>query len=166
MARHTPIPLTSGVLLRDMTKDDLPTFFKQQLDPDASHMAAFTIKEPTNRNMFKAYWNRILGDKRIIIKTILFEGHVAGYVLSHEWFGEPEVSYWIGKKQWGNGIATTALTYFLGIFKTRPLYGRAAKDNIGSLRVLQKCGFAICAEGKRFSYVRDEKVEEFILKLV
>ncbi len=49
--------------------------------------------------------------------------------------------------------------------KVRPLYGRAAKDNIASLRVLEKCGFTICGEGRGFSNARGEEVEEFILRL-
>jgi len=167
MARHAPGPSTSDVLLRDVTERDLPIFFDQQLDSDANHMAAFTARDPADRDAFTAHWTRILGDETITIKTILFDGHVAGHVLSYEdeEFGQPEVSYWIGKNYWGKGVATTALTAFLDHFKVRPLYARAAKDNIASLRVLEKCGFTICGEDKGFSNARGEEVEECILNL-
>ncbi|TMC86217.1 MAG: GNAT family N-acetyltransferase [Chloroflexi bacterium] len=167
MARRTPGPLTSDVLLRDVIESDLPIFFDQQLDSDANHMAAFTTRDPANRDAFAAHWTRILGDETITIKTILFDGHVAGYVLIYEdeEFGKPEVSYWIGKNYWGKGVATRALSAFLSHVKVRPLYGRAAKDNIASLRVLEKCGFTICGEGRGFSNARGEEVEEFILRL-
>ena len=46
-----------------------------------------------------------------------------------------------------------------------PFYARAAKDNIASIRVLEKCGFTISGENKVFSKARGEEVEEFILKL-
>ena len=49
--------------------------------------------------------------------------------------------------------------------KGRPMYARVVKDNIASLRVLEKCGFTICGEGKGFAYARGEEVEEFILRL-
>lgn len=167
MARRAPSPLTSDVLLRDVTESDLPIFFDQQLDSDANHMAAFTAKNPADRDAFTAHWTRILGDEMITIKTILFDGHVAGYALSYEdeELGKPEVAYWIGKNYWGKGIATKALSAFLGHIKVRPLYARAAKDNIASLRVLEKCGFTICGEDKGFSNARGEEVEEFILRL-
>src|SRR5256885_11092209 len=76
MARRTPGPLTSDVLLRDVIGSDLAIFFDQQLDSDANHMAAFTTRDPANRDAFAAHWTRILGDETITIKTILFDGHV------------------------------------------------------------------------------------------
>ncbi len=157
--------MTTDILLRDVTEGDLPIFFEQQLDPDANYMAAFTAKDPADRDAFTAHWTKILGDETITKKTILFEGHVAGSIVSFELFGEPSVAYWIGKEYWGKGIATKALSEFLGHVKARPLYARAAKDNIASIRVLEKCGFTICGEDKGFSNARGEEVEEFILKL-
>jgi RimJ/RimL family protein N-acetyltransferase len=157
--------MKNDILLRDVLEDDLPVFFEQQLDPDANYMAAFTTKDPADREAFTAHWTKILGDETITIKTILFKRHVAGHILSHAWFGEPEVSYWIGKEYWGKGIATAALSEFLGQVKARPLYARAAKDNIASVRVLEKCGFTITGEDKGFSNARGEEVEEFILRL-
>lgn len=157
--------MTSDALLRDVTEDDLPIFFEQQLDPAASKMAAFTARDSTDRAAFTARWTRILSDPAITKKTILFEGHVAGHVVSFEHFGKPSVSYWLGKEYWGKGIATRALSELLRHVKPRPLYARAAKDNIASLRVLEKCGFTIDGEDKGFSNARGEEVAEFILKL-
>ena len=157
--------MKNGVILRDTTEDDLPIFFEQQLDSDANYMAAFTAKDPTDKDAFTAHWAKILGDDTKINKTILLNEQVAGYVACFEQFGEPEVSYWIGKEYWGKGIATKALSDFLGYVMVRPLYARVAKDNIASIRVLEKCGFTISGEDKGFSNARGEEVEEFILKL-
>ncbi|MDH2425588.1 hypothetical protein [Sphaerisporangium sp. TRM90804] len=33
----------SDLVLRAMTKDDLPAFYRHQLDPEANRMAAFTV---------------------------------------------------------------------------------------------------------------------------
>lgn len=159
--------VSSDVLLRDVIESDLPVFFEQQLDADASYMAAFTAKDPADRDAFMAHWKRNLGNQSGTIKTILFDGHVAGYVSSYvdEEFGQSEVSYWIGKQYWGKGIATKALSVFLERVQVHPLYARAVKDNIASIRVLEKCGFTICGEGKGFANARGEEVEEFILRL-
>jgi RimJ/RimL family protein N-acetyltransferase len=157
------------IRLRDVIEDDLPIFFEQQLDPAANHMAAFTAKEPADRDAFMTRWAKILNNKSIIIKTILYNNQVAGHVLSYaSGDTEPdmlEVSYWLGREFWGKGIATQALAAFLPHIRTRPLYARAVKDNIGSIRVLEKCGFTITGEDAGFSNARGEEVEEYILKL-
>jgi RimJ/RimL family protein N-acetyltransferase len=155
--------MKDDVQLRDVSKDDLPTFFEQQLDPEANYMAAFTAKDPTDREAFMAHWDKIMRDDSIPMRTILFEGQIAGYVSHHSWFGEPEVTYWIDKKQWGKGIATRALQLFLEEQAIRPLYGRVVKDNVASRRVLEKCGFVLAGQDKGFAQARGQEVEELIL---
>ena len=155
--------MTGDVLLRNVTADDLPIFFEQQRDADANYMAAFTAKDPSDRDAFMAHWTRILGDTATINQTILFDGQVAGSVSCFEESGRREVSYWLGKHYWGKGIATSALSAFLSHVKERPLYARAAKDNIASLRVLGKCGFTVIGEDKGFANARGKEVEEFLL---
>src|SRR5512145_2852259 len=122
------VPQTA-VRLRDVIESDVSSFFEQQLDPDANWMAAFTAKDPTDRLTFMARWAKILSDDSLTKQTILVDGQVAGHVLCFEMFGQPSISYWIGKAYWGQGIATQALTQFLGQIETRPHYTRAAKDN-------------------------------------
>jgi RimJ/RimL family protein N-acetyltransferase len=104
--------MTNQLLLRNVENDDMPVFFEHQLDPEANYMAAFTAKDPTNRDAFMAHWKRILADKTVILQTILCDGQVAGSVSSYEEEGRPEVTYWLGKEYWGKGIATWALTEF------------------------------------------------------
>ena len=157
--------MASDLLLRDVIEDDLPIFFEQQLDSDANYMAAFTAKNPADRDAFTSHWNKILGDHTNTNKTILFAGQVVGHIASFERWGKREVTYWLGKEYWGKGLATKALTEFLGHVKERPVYARAAKDNTASIRVLNKCGFEISGEDKGFSNARGREVEEFILEL-
>ena len=78
------------VQLRDVTEQDLPIFFEQQLDPGANHMAAFTAKNPSDRAAFMVKWTGILCDEAILKKTVLFGGQVAGHVMSFTapWSGE------------------------------------------------------------------------------
>lgn len=159
--------MTTDIILRDVLASDLPIFFEQQLDADANHMAAFTAKNPANRDAFMLHWQRILGDETITIKTILFAGQVAGHILSYEYeeFAQPEVGYWIGKSYWGKGVATAAVTAFLQHITARPIYARVAKDNLASIRVLEKCGFTLFGEGEGFSNARNQQVKELILIL-
>ena len=157
--------MTICIQLCDVTEADLPIFYGQQLDETANIMAAFTRKDPADREGFMTHWAKILADETITIQTILCDEQVAGHILSHAWFGEPEVSYWLGKDFWDKGIATMALLAFLEQVTIRPLYARVAKDNIASIRVLEKCGFTIFSQDKGFANARNQEIEELILQL-
>lgn len=98
-------------------------------------------------------------------KTILRGEEVAGHIACFPLDGKLEVTYWIGKKHWGKGVATQALKKLLQEITHRPIFARAAKDNIGSVRVLQKCDFKIIGEDKGFAQGRGEETEEYIFRL-
>jgi RimJ/RimL family protein N-acetyltransferase len=126
----------SPILLRDVIESDLPILFEQQLDPEATAMAAFPSRDH----------------------------EVAGSIVSWEMFGELEVGYWVGKEFWGKGLMTQALAEYISIVKTRPLMAHVARHNIGSRRVLEKCGFKVVGEDK-YTNPAGVEVEEFVLKL-
>ena len=153
--------MPSCILLRDVTESDLPILYEQQLDPEATAMAAFPSRD---RDAFMAHWAKIMAYEKSIIKTILYVGQAAGYILSWEMEGEREVGYWLGKEYWGKGIATQALAEYVGIAKTRPLFAHVARHNIGSRRVLEKCGFIVIGEDK-YTNPAEVEVEEFVLRL-
>src|SRR5215203_2561354 len=131
------------VLLRDVIDDDLPIFFEQQNDPVANEMAAFPARE---RDAFMAHWAKNLANPDAIHKTILYNGQVAGNMVSFYLEGHREVGYWLGREFWGKGIASRALAMFLNYETIRPLYGVTVKHNIGSQHVLKKCGFEFLRE--------------------
>lgn len=158
--------MTNHLVLRAVREHDLPIFFEFQLDPDANYMAAFTAKDPSNREAFLEHWHKILGDVTTINQTIVYDGQVVGSISSYEDAGRPEVTYWIGKPYWGKGIATRALLEFLAnANRTRPIFARVAKDNLGSRRVLEKCGFTVIGESKGFANARGEEIEGLLLEL-
>jgi RimJ/RimL family protein N-acetyltransferase len=158
-------PEEATVQLRDIVDSDLPILFEQQLDGVANYMAAFTSADPTDESAFREHWARILPDETIRKKTITVDSEVAGHIASFDQDGKRELTYWIGKQYWGRGVATKALATLLLEEPTRPLYARVAKDNLGSLRVLQKCGFSIVGEDSGFANARGAETEEFILAL-
>ena len=162
MATHAPTSLTSDIRLRDVIDGDLPIFFEQQRDADAIQMAA---SPPRDRDAFMAHWTKILSDENVTKKTILLDGHVAGNIVSWERDRKRVVGYWIGKNYWGRGVATKGLAEFLGVVTARPLYAHVAKHNLGSIRVLEKCGFTICGEESESPDAPSDGVEEFVLKL-
>ncbi|MBA3945444.1 MAG: GNAT family N-acetyltransferase [Herpetosiphonaceae bacterium] len=165
MAGRASNSSTGAVLLRDVTEADLPIFFEQQRNREANRMAAFTARDPEDRAAFMAHWTKVLADESITKQTIVFEERVAGNIVCFMQDGHLEVGYWIGKEYWGKGIATKALLAFLNHVPVRPLYAYVAKDNAGSLRVLQKCGFTMSGEGKEYSNARGAEVEAWVLIL-
>jgi RimJ/RimL family protein N-acetyltransferase len=144
--------MTGHVHLRNVIESDLPIFYEQQLDPDATRMAAFPSRD---REAFMTHWAKSLRNETNTLKTILFDGQVAGNIVSWQQDDEREVGYWLGKEYWGKGIATQALAEFLNHVTQRPLYAHVVKHNLGSIRVLEKCGFTRYGENS----------EEIVLKL-
>jgi RimJ/RimL family protein N-acetyltransferase len=159
---RAPNRSTSAVVLRDVTDEDLPIFFEDQLDPEGAQMAAFASRD---REAFTAHWARLLGDETVITKTIVFDGEVAGNVVSFEHAGRREVGYWIGPRFWGRGVATAALSAFLAHDTTRPLYAGVAEHNTASIRVLEKCGFTVADDARRDPDEHRDGVEFLLLEL-
>ena len=93
------------------------------------------------------------------------ERQVAGHIACYPDGENMEVTYWLGREFWGRGLATQALSRMLHIVVDRPIFARAATDNIGSIRVLQKCGFNIIGKDKGFAPGRGEDIEECVLRL-
>jgi [ribosomal protein S5]-alanine N-acetyltransferase len=99
------------------------------------------------------------------MRTIKFNGEIVGSIAKYVMENEAEITYWIDRKYWGQGIATTALKDFLKMVQIRPIYGRVAFDNYGSQKVLEKCGFIKIGKDKGFANARQTEIEEYIYKL-
>jgi len=156
---HTPLTL------RPTQKPDLEFFFRFQLNPEAIHMAAFTPKDPADKEAYLEKFTRHLADPTIHMQTIWIEDTIAGSIAKFEIEGNAEITYWIDRDHWGKGVATTALKAFLAQEKARPLFGRVAFDNPGSQKVLEKCGFTRIGKDKGFANARQQEIEEFIYRL-
>lgn len=132
-----------AAVIRDVIESDLPIFFEHQQDPEATSMAAFPARD---REAFDAHWKKILADDTLTTKTVIFEDRVAGNVGSWAQDGKRLVGYWIGRKFWGKGLATRALAELIAELPHRPLHAYVATTNVGSIRVLEKCGFVLVEE--------------------
>ena len=154
-----------SITIREVESSDLETFYEHQLDPEAIRMAAFVCKDPKDKVAFDAHWDKILNSAQITKKTIVAEGQVAGHISCYPHGENMEVTYWLGREFWGRGLATQALNRMLHLVVARPIFARAATDNVGSIRVLEKCGFEIIGKNKDFANGRGEDTEEYILRL-
>jgi Acetyltransferases, including N-acetylases of ribosomal proteins len=107
----------------------------------------------------------LLSDLSVNNQTILADNVIAGSIAKFILEGDAEITYWLGRQFWGQGIATRALKDFLAIETARPIFGRVAFDSLGSQKVLEKCGFVRIGADKGFANARQAEVEEYIYKL-
>jgi RimJ/RimL family protein N-acetyltransferase len=128
----------STVVLRPVEDADLEALFEHQRDPISVAMAAFPARE---REAFLAHWAKIRANPDNIIRTVVVDGSVAGNVGSWPAAAHQEIGYWFDRAYWGRGVATAAVREFLQVVPTRPLHAIVAVHNVGSIRVLEKCGF-------------------------
>ena len=142
-------------MLREVREEDLDVLFEQQREPEAVAMAIFPARE---REAFDAHWRRVLANDRNVVRVIEVDGEVVGNIGSWEQDGKQLVGYWLGRKFWGRGLATAALGEFVDELGVRPLHAWVAASNVGSTRVLEKCGFVRIGE-------HTSDVEEYLYEL-
>ena len=156
----------SEIKLRRTQIPDLEYLFQFQLYKEGGYLAAFMPKDPADKEAYLAKYIKLLGDPLINNQTIMAGDVIAGSIAKFVIEGDAEITYWIDRKFWGQGIATKALKNFLTVETTRPLFARVAFDNFGSQKVLEKCGFVKIGSDKGFANARQAEIEEFIYKLV
>lgn len=152
--------------LRNFEDSDLAILFQHQRDPDYVQMAAFTGSNPDDWDAFHSHAIKVAADKNVIQKVILLDGQVAGSVAKFQMFGKTQICYGVAKSHWGKGATTIALQQFLAIVSERPLYAQVASDNLGSIRVLEKCGFKLIGKEMGYANARKMEIEESIFELV
>ncbi|MFI1399706.1 GNAT family N-acetyltransferase [Streptomyces sp. NPDC020681] len=156
--------MSTQVTLREVADGDLPHFFRHMSDPESNRMAAFTSKDPTDRVAFDAHWVRVRASDAVT-RTVVADGVVVGHAAVYGPPEELEVTYFIDRAHWGRGIATAALRALLELVPQRPLHARAAADNAGSIRVLEKCGFTVTGSDRGFANARGAETDEVLLTL-
>ena len=155
--RRRILSAVSDVTLRAVEEEDLEAFFLHQLDPEATAMAAFPARE---RDEHFAHWQKVLANEANVNRTILFGDEVAGNIAGWPQGDMRLVGYWIGRDFWGKGIATDALRLFVAEIAERPLHAFVATTNVGSIRVLEKCGFTPVKEE-----THPDGITELLMKL-
>jgi RimJ/RimL family protein N-acetyltransferase len=156
---------TQPIQLSRAVTSDLDTLFQFQTNEEAIHMAAFTSKDPHDRKAYIDKWTRLLSDPSIHLQTIRCGDRIVGSVGKWEMEGAAQITYWLDRKFWGQGIASSALRQFLDLETRRPLFGRVISDNIASQRVMEKCGFERYETERAFANARQQEVEEFVYRL-
>ena len=139
------------VKIRPLKLSDTKDLYENIKDGEVSRWTVipnpYSIKEAV-RFIRKSLY-KIQKKKSFSFGIVLKETNkVIGGVSLHEvdWKNErAELSYWLGKKYWGRGIATEAVLLALKLgfkkLKLHRIYAEVAEKNIASQKVLDKCGF-------------------------
>jgi RimJ/RimL family protein N-acetyltransferase len=154
--------VTPAVRLRSVEDRDLAVFFEHQADPQAVEMAAFPARD---QEQFAAHWAKLRADDSLLVRAIVVDGVVAGNIGSWPEDGQQFLGYWIGREYWGRGVATQALALLVDEVSIRPLYAHVAVHNVGSIRVLEKCGFRRDREQEAKAPAPDDRIEELVFVL-
>ena len=155
---------TNRLLLRSFTKLDTNLIYELNLDPDVTRYTHDPVKD-------MAHASEIL-EKVIIPQYVLYNhGRWAVHIRSNleflGWCGlkyraelnEIDLGYRFKKDGWGKGYATEAawasIQYGFEKIGLQRIVARAEIDNIGSWKVLEKCGM---------TYIGDEEVDGYPVK--
>jgi RimJ/RimL family protein N-acetyltransferase len=154
--------VSPAVGLRRVEDGDVEVFFAHQADPLAVEMAAFPAR---GREAFEAHWARLRADDALVTRTVVADGEVAGNIGSWEQDGQRLLGYWIGREWWGRGVATRAVALLVGELSVRPIHAHVAEHNLGSIRVLEKCGFRRDLEQEAAAPAPEDGVREHVFVL-
>lgn len=136
--------MSSGITLRPVERGDLDAIAAFSSDPESNDMA---MVRPRSDDEFAALWDSILSPgSDTVARVIERDGGVVGFINAFTHDGETYVGYWVDRAHWGRGIATAAMGVFLGEVERRPLFAVVAATNVGSARVLERCGFVKIGE--------------------
>lgn len=140
---------------RESTPDDAEHMFALNSDPEVVQYTGdgpFASIEDA-RSFLENYVNvfRRFQRGRWLLE-LKSTGEVIGWcgLKFHEDNSETDVGYRLFKKYWGNGYATeaakAAIAYGFDTLQLNRIVAHARKENIASLKVLEKCGMKIIGE--------------------
>lgn len=140
---------TSRLLLRKFVEDDVEDIYSSWCsDPEVTAMVTWTPHkdlEETKR-VLKA-WLKAYGDPKTVRFGIVLKetGELVGIIDTVNFHsGKPEIGFCLARKCWGNGYMTEAChamichLFHLGY---NNILACTHEENIGSIAVLQRCGF-------------------------
>ncbi|MGV8911145.1 MAG: GNAT family N-acetyltransferase [Rhodoglobus sp.] len=153
------------VTLRDFTEADADSCYEWMRDPQSVQMAAFTAPDPNDRAEFDAWITRVIVNPTILAQAICSNDHLVGMIATFTLDGHRELTYWVDRAHWGQGIASAALALLLEKEPQRPLRARSAAHNSRSAAVVMHNGFVETGRNIDFAEGLQRDSEEIIFEL-
>ena len=152
--------------LRELHDDDLDAIFEMMRDRDAVKMAGFTASDPDDRTAFDTWISRERSSPDVELFVVTERGGFAGTAAIFTVDGEREVTCWIAHHAWGRGVASEVLRLLTAREPIRPLFARAAAEDVAWIAVLEKDGFTEVSRAWSFAPGLGREVEEVLLALL
>ena len=137
------------VRLRAYRASDIPRLVELANNKNVSRYLIYTFPFPYTEQDAEWWVSTGARENGAVTKVIefhdLFVGS-AGIQPQSGWKDHSgEIGYWVGESYWGNGIATEALRQMTQIgfeeLGLRKLFAPVLSPNVGSMKVLEKCGY-------------------------
>ncbi len=151
---------TNRLLLRTFTLEDAQLIYELNLDPEITRYTGDPVKDI---NHAKEVLEQVILPQYALYNHGRWAVHIKDDLEFIGWCGlknrpernEIDLGYRFLKTAWGKGYASEAafacIKYGFEKLNLQRIIGRAMPDNIGSLRVLEKCGM---------TYIGDEIVDD------
>lgn len=151
---------TNRLLLRTFTLEDAQLIYELNLDPEITRYTGDPVKDI---NHAKEVLEQVILPQYALYNHGRWAVHIKDKLEFIGWCGlknrpernEIDLGYRFLKTAWGKGYASEAafacIKYGFEKLNLQRIIGRAMPDNIGSLRVLEKCGM---------TYMGDEIVDD------
>jgi ribosomal-protein-alanine N-acetyltransferase len=142
---------TNRLLLRTFTPEDAQLIYELNLDPEITRYTGDPVKDI---NHAKEVLEQVILPQYALYNHGRWAVHIKDDLEFIGWCGlktrperkEIDLGYRFLKTAWGKGYATEAafacIKYGFEKLNLQRIIGRAMPDNVGSLRVLEKCGMA------------------------
>jgi ribosomal-protein-alanine N-acetyltransferase len=133
-----------------------------------------TFPHPYTREDAEFFLSLVADDRRDLYLAIELDGVAVGSIGVHFKADvrqrSAEVGYWLGREQWGKGLATAATKavseYVLARFDVCRLYAVVFETNTASARVLEKAGYELEARLKRSITKAGQTLDSLLYALV
>lgn len=155
---------TKRLILRYLNDDDVESVFYNYANDDevTKYLTWPTHKTiEDTKKIFKFWKNELDNLKKYHYFIELKETHelIGSCAVADFVNGIPEIGYVIGKKWWNQGIMTEACKQLIEILFEdgyKKILIKAVKENIGSIKVIEKCGFKFVKEDKVFCTLKNQ----------
>ncbi|MDQ3112163.1 MAG: GNAT family N-acetyltransferase [Bacteroidota bacterium] len=150
----TYLPETERLRFREMRPEDAEAMFHLNSDPEVVQYTGDGPFESVEaaKDFLTTYQDvyKTNGYARWIVE-LKSTGEILGWCgLKLHPDKSTDVGYRFYKKHWGKGYATesakASIDYGFSVLKLQRIFAHARKENIASLRVLEKCGLKIIGE--------------------
>ena len=144
-------PFSEDYCLRSYVDDDAEALARHASNPNIAEFLRDQFPQPYTRADAEAWIRHVRGrDPETIFAIATAEeliGNVGLYPQDDVYRLSAELGYWLAEEYWGRGIVSGAVKAICEIAFSRSdmvrIFSCVFEDNVGSCRVLEKCGFRL-----------------------